>query len=255
MRLLRAIKRRLRPPRPAPVFVADPNPPPSGLSAEEVRALVAQVPYWYHYIELGHGIVTPGHFATPDNPTRQVERLKQLCLPEDLTGQSVLDIGAWDGYLSFACERLGAARVLAIDSHYRGLPGSDRRGFDIAKQVLASAVEYREMDCLDLSPEAVGLFDVVLFLGVLYHLRNPFLGLERVASVTRNMLVLETHVDMTMGPRPAARFYADGELKGDLTSFWGPNPQCVSAMLRSVGFTRVERVSLRADRLIVHAFE
>lgn len=78
------------------------------------------------------------------------------------------------------------------------------------------------MDVYDLSPEKVGVFDVVLFLGVLYHLSHPLLGLERVASVTGDLLIPETHVDLLDHRRPAMAFYPGGKLGGDVTNWWGP---------------------------------
>jgi Protein of unknown function (DUF1698) len=99
---------------------------------------------------------------------------------------------------------------------------------------------------MDLSPDEIGTFDVVLFLGVLYHLRHPLLALERVAAVVGELLVVETHVDLTFLRRAAAAFYPDDELEGDETNWWGPNASAVVAMLRTVGFTSVEIVGGRS---------
>jgi tRNA (mo5U34)-methyltransferase len=99
------------------------------------------------------------------------------------------------------------------------------------------------IDVMDLSPERVGQFDVVLFLGVLYHLQNPYAALERVASVCRRRLIVETVVDMVGVRRPAVAFYPAGELNGDPTNWWAPNEPAMHGMLRAVGFTRVETVT------------
>ena len=184
---------------------------------------------WFHQIELPNGVRTAGR-------DRSAEKLAALRLP-DLTGKSVLDVGAWDGYFSFAAERLGASRVLATDAWVWQHPHG-RDGFDFAKRVLGSSVEDREIDVLDISPQTVGRFDVVFFLGVLYHMRHPLLALERVASVTDELLVLETLVDMTFIRSPVAAFYP-WELHGDETNWWGPNRAAVVGMLRSVGFSDV----------------
>ena len=93
---------------------------------------------------------------------------------------------------------------------------------------------------LDLSPERVGTFDVVLFLGVLYHMRHPLLALEHAASVTGGQLIVETHVDLSFLRRPAMAFYPGHELLLDQTNWWGPNVEAVVAMLRDCGFPRVE---------------
>ena len=185
---------------------------------------------WWHTIDLGDGIVTPGRDESP-------ARWPLLALPASLAGLSVLDIGAWDGFYSFESERRGAARVVAADEYAWRHLGTGRKGFDLAHRALGSSVEAREVDVMDLSPDAVGgTFDLVLFLGVLYHLRDPITALERVASVTGDTLVLETHVDLLGTRRAAAAFYPEGELYGDVTNWWGPNLPALLGMLRVAGF-------------------
>jgi tRNA (mo5U34)-methyltransferase len=192
---------------------------------------------WWHSIDLGNGIVTPGPDPTP-------ARLREIQLPDDLGGLSVLDIGAWDGFFSFEAERRGAARVLATDSFCWGQGGwGTKSGFELARRALRSRVEDLTIDPLDLSPERVGSFDLVLFLGVLYHMRHPLLALERVFSVTRGQLILNTQVDLTAIERPAIAFYPDEELNHDATNWSGPNPAAVVAMLRVVGFRDVRIIS------------
>jgi tRNA (mo5U34)-methyltransferase len=213
----------------------------------EIRQRVGEI-RWYHTIDLGHGVVTPG--VDPS-----ASRLSKLRFPADMTGKTALDIGAWDGFFSFEFERRGATRVLAVDSFSWSGPGwGTKAGFDLARQVLGSSVEDRELEVLDLSPETVGVFDVVLFAGVLYHLPHPLLALERVASVTGDLLILETQVDLVRERRPAMAFYPGSDLNRDASNWWAPNPPALLAMLRTVGFTRVEvvrapyRLPLRAAR-------
>jgi tRNA (mo5U34)-methyltransferase len=250
---------------------------PNGMrvNPQEIKALVAGI-RWHHSIDLGHGIVTPGQ----DNSARKLGR---LALPESLAGKTVLDVGAWDGFFSFEAERRGARRVLAADSYsWNGSHDwGDKRGFNLARQVLGSKVEDMDIDVLELSPERIGTFDVVLFLGVLYHMRHPMLSVERVASVTREMVVLETAVDMLSYRRPAMAFYPGDELGCDATNWCGPNPAAVVGMLKAAGFRRIEIVSgvrsswfrlakaaylrwkrgygfksmLRTDRIVVHAWK
>jgi len=192
---------------------------------------------WWHAIDLGHGVVTPGPDPTP-------KRLPELQIPQDLTGLSVLDVGAWDGFFSFEAERRGAARVLATDSFCWGQGGwGTKAGFELARRALHSRVEDLAIDPLDLSPERVGTFDLVLFLGVLYHMRHPLLALERVFSVTRGQLILSTQVDFTAIERPAIAFYQGRELNNDTTNWCGPNPAAVVAMLHVAGFQEVKVVS------------
>ena len=245
------------------------------MTTEELRARVARI-RWHHSIDLGNGIVTPGQ----DNSPRKLRRLK---LPETLEGKSVLDVGAWDGYFSFEAERRNARRVLATDSYsWNGSHDwGDKRGFYLAREVLGSKVEDMDIDVLELSPERVGTFDVVLFLGVLYHMKHPMLAVERVASVTAGMVIVETVVDMLSCSRPAFAFYAGDELGRDATNWCGPNPQAVVGMLQTAGFHRIEVVSglrpywfryakaaylkwkrgydflgmARTDRIVVHAWK
>ena len=197
--------------------------------ADEIR--------WFHSIELAPGLVTRGQ----DDTRARVDILE---LPEDLAGRTVLDVGAWDGFFSFEAERRGAARVVAADSFaWNGSNWSTKAGFELARSALGSRVEDVEVDVLDLHPDRLGRFDVVLCLGVLYHMRHPLLALERVASVTGGQLILETAVDCTWTRRPAAAFYPHHGMGDDPTNWWGPNPEAVVGMLRAVGFPRVEVVS------------
>jgi len=203
------------------------------MTPDEIRAAVHRIGWW-HQIPLGHGIVTPGGDHTG-------ERLKVLGLPRDLTGVRVLDIGAWDGAFSFECERRGAAYVLAVDEFvWAGKSWASKEGFDFAHKVLNSRVESKLMDVYDLSPQNVGTFDLVLFSGVLYHLKHPLLALERVASVTDRHLILSSHIDLTDIARPAIAFYPGSELNNDATNWVGPNIPALEGMLLTAGFRRVE---------------
>jgi tRNA (mo5U34)-methyltransferase len=167
---------------------------------------------------------------------QRFEKLLSLHLP-DLTGKTVLDVGSFDGYFSFAAERFGASRVAAVDTHAWRRPGARER-FEHTRDTLASRVEDLDVAVLDVSPRTVGKFDVVLFLGALNHMRDPLLALERMASVTNELLVVETLVDVTFLRAPAAAFYP-WKLLRDETNWWGPNPAAVVGMLHSVGFTLV----------------
>lgn len=225
-----------------------------GWTADEVKKQVSSL-RWYHTIDLGNGIVTRGVDNTP-------ERLARLSLPADMSSLTVLDVGAWDGFFSFECERRGSRRVIATDHYaWHGLgwgTNNGKAGFELARRVLNSHVEDRDIDVLELSVENVGISDLVLFLGVLYHLPNPLLALEKIAAVTRHTLVVETVVDMIGFQRPAAAFYPGNQLNGDPTNWWGPNHAAVVGMLQAVGFSRVEVVTrthsrlYRAARAIAH---
>jgi tRNA (mo5U34)-methyltransferase len=205
------------------------------MNREALRQRVA-AHRWFHRIDLGDGLITPGI----DDSAGKLARLR---LPASLAGLTVLDVGAWDGYFSFAAERRGAARVLAVDSYcWSGAGWGNKTGFNLAREALGSRVEDAEIEVLDLDPARIGVFDVVLFLGVLYHMRHPLLALEKVAAVTKGHLILETKVDLLRVRTPAAAFYPEKEMNNDPTNWWGPNPAAMVAMLRTVGFGRVEIV-------------
>jgi tRNA (mo5U34)-methyltransferase len=156
----------------------------------ELQHKIAEIPFWFHSIELAAGVVTPG-MKSQEQHTRELASLRM----PDLRRKSVLDIGAWDGFYSFAAERLGAARVVALDHHvwcldrqaktrYKAdckkkgiiqqhpkyipelwrvaeLPG--KRGFDLAHTILKSRVEAVVCDLMETEVEAIGQFDVVLY--------------------------------------------------------------------------------------------
>jgi tRNA (mo5U34)-methyltransferase len=223
-------------------------------SAEPLRGQVAKI-RWFQQIDLGNGIITPG-------AEHSAGKLEVLGLPDDLRGWSVLDVGAWDGYFSFAAERRGAREVLATDHYCWGGGGwGTKAGFDLARKALRSKVQDKRIDVLDHSPETVGVFDLVLFLSVLYHMRHPLLALEKMASVTRKLLILETHVDMLDCPRPAMAFYPGDELCHDASNWCGPNPAMLDAMLKTVGFRKVVihcgplNLHTPSPRIVFHAWK
>ena len=191
---------------------------------------------WWHRIDLGDGRITPGRDATQ-------EKLETLHLPNSLSGKTVLDIGAWDGFFSFEAEKRGALSVTALDSWaWSGKSWSTKDGFLFARHALKSHVKDIECEVEDISPETLGRFDVVLFLGVLYHMKNPLKSLECVSSVTNDLLILETHADMVQSKIPLMKYYRHAELDDDATSYWGPNPAAIEAMLQSAGFRNIRMV-------------
>jgi tRNA (mo5U34)-methyltransferase len=190
---------------------------------------------WFHTIDLGGGVVTPGEKDT-------LAEVGHMRLPADLTGRTVLDVGAYDGFYAFEAERRGAARVLATDSWTWNWPGSDaRRNFDLAHRVLGSRVESRVVAVEDLSPDTVGgTYDLVLFLGVLYHAPDPLGYLRRLRSVTGGVAIVETVVDLLDIGVPAAAYYPGSALHGDASNHFGPNPAAVEGLLTDAGFARVD---------------
>ncbi|MBS2037266.1 DUF1698 domain-containing protein [bacterium] len=207
--------------------------------------------HWVHRIPLPEGRYTPGDWDT-------AQTLEQLQLPEDLTDKTVLDVGTWDGFYAFEAERRGARRVLATDHFcWSGEGWGTRAGFDLAHRLLNSKVEALDIDIPDISPETVGVFDVVLLTGVLYHLKEPLQALERVASVTKELLVLETLVDLTFMSQPALTFHRGRSQpfslyrhwRLDSTTWFAPNEAAVIAMLEQAGFARIQRVHPKGNLL------
>ena len=158
----------------------------------------------------------------------------------------VLDIGTAEGFFAFEAERRGAAEVIAIDS----FPDSIRR-FQICKAALDSQVQGYLCNVYDLSAKTFGTFDVVMFFGVLYHLRHPLLALEKIAEVCTGTLLMQTAVHEVAGREDESlvRFNpgwlasgSDSELQ-DPTVFWLPNCTSVGTMLKAMDFQDVECLS------------
>lgn len=244
----------------------------STTNSEAIRERVKNVPFWWHSIGLGDGITTPGH-KTPEH--LQME-LASLRLPA-LSGKSVLDIGAWDGFYSFEAEKKGAAKVVALDHYvwsmdipammsywddckkkgivpeqYDAVPGMwqpdvlpGKRGFDLARDVLSSKVSSVVADFTTMDLGALGQFDVTLYLGVLYHMQDPFRCLRRLAQITKELAVIETAAVYIPGFEKHAfcEFYESNELNADVSNWWAPSQTALLAMCRAAGFSRAESLT------------
>jgi SAM-dependent methyltransferase len=215
---------------------------------------------WFHSIDFGNGVISKG-IRSLESISLQADTV----FKHDIRGKSVLDVGAWDGALSFEAERRGASRVVASDYFcWVGGGWGKKRTFDLAKRYLKSNVEEVISDIFDLSPNTVGTFDVVLFLGVLYHLKEPLRALENIAQLTHELLVIETETALDTFDRPLMTFFPGNELNNDATNWWAPNISCVEAMLKVAGFKKVEftpfphwnqRLDEKRGRFIFHAWK
>lgn len=189
----------------------------------------------YHSFVLRNGITLEG--AMDVEFLRN--RLDSFQLPLDLNGTHVLDIGPWDGFFSFEMERRGAT-VTALDY-------VDLDTFRMLHKSLESKVNYIQKDIYELNEATDGLFDFVLLLGVLYHLKYPIVGLEKVCKVTLDTCIIDTFVIDAQNPLsnelPQAEYYERNELAGQLDNWWGPSISCVKAWARSAGFAEVELLS------------
>jgi tRNA (mo5U34)-methyltransferase len=261
----------------------------------EKQRLVDQIRPWHHSIRVDEGVVTPGG-KTLQHHHADIIRLQ---LPT-LAGKSVLDIGAWDGYYTFMAEGAGASRVVALD-HYvwsvdyqkateyatrqlasgqpirafhtvpelwdpAGLPG--KRGFDLVHRLLNSRAEVVVGDFMTMDVSALGTFDVVLFMGVIYHLQEPLQALRRVRQLTHGFAAIETEAVLLPGAAkgPLWQFVDAAQVNDDPTIWWVPTAEGLQAMCVAAGFSRAEIVCgppkrswfRRAQpvnyRAVVHAF-
>ena len=213
-----------------------------GLTVREwLKSQVEGEGYWFHRIELAPGLTTPG-WSDP-----RVDKLPHFGVPEDMAGMRVLDVGCSEGFFSFEAERRGAREVVAIDSS----PDSIRR-FNLCRGALGSKATAFLCNVSDLDPSTFGTFDVVMFYGVLYHLRNPILALQRIAKVCTGTMLLQTATYEVPGATevPLAKFHPFGLESGppedrrwDPTVFWMPNAACVTAMIAHAGFEAIETIS------------
>jgi tRNA (mo5U34)-methyltransferase len=221
---------------------------------EAIEARVRALGGWFHNLDIDGVATAPDHFLG-DYPRAKFRRFEHA-LPRDLTGKSVLDIGCNAGFYSLEMKRRGAARVLAIDSDDRYL--SQAR---FAAEVAGADIEFRKMDVYDVG-SLRERFDLVLFMGVLYHLRHPLLALDLVrrhvvgdTMLFQSMLRGSSEIDAVREdydfaesdhfdrPGYPKMHFVERSYSKDETNWWIPNRACVEAMLRTAGFaieTRAE---------------
>jgi tRNA (mo5U34)-methyltransferase len=214
--------------------------------AKRVNAMT----YWYHRIELPGGLVTPGW--APLNPP-------SYRIPNDLSGKRILDIGAWDGYWSFEALKRGAKQVIAIDDFsdlLSDLTVKDRPGwdtFELCRDIFGYSedqCQHHSMSLYDLAEDTFGHFDIVFCFGVLYHLRHPLLGLDKIAAVGEEVFlesaILDDHSAYKGGigngypEEMVMEFYPKDEYGNNQSNWWAPTLKCLGAMLGSSGFKAVE---------------
>jgi tRNA (mo5U34)-methyltransferase len=220
---------------------------PSLVSPDVIRRRIAELGDWFHNLQLGGVPTAPNHFLG-DYPSVKWQKFAHA-IPQDLRGKSVLDVGCNGGFYSIEMKRRGADRVVAIDSD----PGYLAQA-RFAAEVSGADIEFRQLDVYavrDLHEQ----FDIVLFMGVLYHLRHPLLALDllhefavkdlmvfqsllrgntEVRQLAPNYSFLETGIFEEPG-YPVMHF-VEHCYSNDPTNWWIPNRACVEAMLRSAGF-------------------
>jgi tRNA (mo5U34)-methyltransferase len=218
-----------------------------GLSTEEIRTRVQELGPWFHNLDLKGVSTAPAHFLG-DYPA---VKWRKFCdsIPSDLTGKTVLDIGCNAGFYSLEMKRRGAERVVGIDTDEEYLVQGR-----FAAEVRGLPIEFHKISVYEVA--ALGeRFDVVLFMGVLYHLRHPLLALDLIAEhVVGDLLVFQSmqrgsneveHLEENYDFWTAEQFdrpgfpklhFIEHSFADDPTNWWVPNRACVEAMLRSAGF-------------------
>lgn len=216
-------------------------------SAEDIAREVERLGPWFHNIDIGGVRTAPEHFLG-DYPAQKWRKVAGS-LPRTLAGKTVLDIGCNGGFHALEMKKRGAERVVAIDHDERYLAQAR-----FAAEVEGIDIDFRQMSVYDVG--ALGeRFDLVLFMGVLYHLRHPLLALDLIHEhVTRDLFVFQSMQrgsEAVEEPVENASFW-DTDLFGrdsypklhfieksysdDPTNWWAPNASCSAAMLRSAGF-------------------
>jgi tRNA (mo5U34)-methyltransferase len=216
---------------------------------------VEQLGPWFQNIDLGAGVLTAPHHFLGDYPAFKFRGFAHV-IPEDLSGKSVLDIGCNAGFYTMEMKRRGASRVLGVDSDDRYLA---QARFAAATLGFAD-IEYRNLSVYDVA--SLGeKFDLVIFMGVLYHLRHPLLALDLIREhVADDMVLFQTmqqgsvdvlqvpedhpfHIPGTSTPptcfeNPAypKMHFVEKSFANDWTNWWAPNAACSQAMLRAAGF-------------------
>jgi tRNA (mo5U34)-methyltransferase len=216
--------------------------------ADRIARRIAELGDWFHNINLGGHLTAPDHFLG-DYPAVKWRQFADE-IPGDLRGRSVLDVGCNGGFYSIEMKRRGADRVVAIDSDERYLAQAR-----FAAEVSGVQVEFRCLSVYDVGALRER-FDVVLFMGVLYHLRHPLLALDLLHEhVTREVLVFQSmlrgsdrilplprdypfsEVDVFEQPGYPVLHFVENRYAADPTNWWIPNRAAAEAMLRSAGYT------------------
>jgi tRNA (mo5U34)-methyltransferase len=225
--------------------------PSRGLTREQIRKRVRDLGEWFHNINLDGVYTAPDHFLG-DYPNLKWRQFAHAIAP-DLHGQSVLDIGCNAGFYSIEMKRRGADRVVAIDSDEDYLAQAR-----FAAQVTGADIEFQRLSVYEVA-RLKERFDLVLFMGVLYHLRHPLLALDLLhEQVVKDTMIFQSLLRGSPEAQPLEEdypfeereiferpdfpkmFFIEKSYSGDHTNWWIPNRAAAEAMLRSAGFQIVD---------------
>ena len=218
---------------------------------------------WFHRIDLGGGIFTKTEsvMGEPVDHPRETWEVIQQCLPADLSGKSVLDVGCNGGFYCVEAKRRGAGRVFGVDGQRQHV-----RQALFVRKVLGLDLEFRRFSVYDLQPATVGTFDITLALGLVYHLKHLVLALERLYDVTKELLIVETAIippeqtpESFVQPLGEIRqtlhplVYAENppEAKEQVYNWFLPSPAALRALLLNTGFEEVTVFSVVRDRAVL----
>lgn len=209
------------------------------MDIKAAQALVASFPHWHHSMEIFPGVQTPGAY----NADFLLDKIQP---PERLDGKTVLDIGACDGYFTRDFAQRGAT-VTAVDYRHKS-----QTGFHVMEKIEGREYEHVNANIYDLPDLKLPKYDIVLFLGVLYHLPDPLKALDIVHSLCAGEVYMETYAEDFGVEGAVSRYYPSAELAGDITNFFAPNTACVRAWMEDAGF-EIIRLETWGDRCLVHA--
>jgi len=196
---------------------------------------------WYHAIDLGGGIVTPGMWSAAH------WHLRTALDDVDFRGKKVLDIGCLDGLWSFEAEKRGATLVCATDLVSQVSPRRDPC-FRLAHRILNSRVKYfPDMSVFNVEQLNISDFDIVFFFGVYYHLKDPLLAFARLRKVLKEGGTLIVEGQVIESPECAARFYYRKHFNGDRSNWWVPTIPCLREWVECSFFEIVKEYPLGTD--------
>lgn len=214
---------------------------------------IAELGPWFHNLHLPDKTQTAPEHPLGDYPSFKWEQISSF-IPENLSGKQVLDIGCNAGFYSFEFAKRGAKVTgLDTDQHYLNQANWAAGIFSLQDKVF-----FKNMQVYDIINETE-VFNIVLFMGVFYHLRYPLLALDIVSEKFSDLLIFQTMTmpgdeifsvpeniaiterELLLNPGWPKMAFIEKNLAGDNTNWWAPNSSAVEAMLRSAGLEIIHR--------------